>query len=101
MMKPWGISNSLQPLSPLGLKGKRRKKVTQKTRELELGEGEGWNIAAQRAGRWGIDYAELSSPTAATHLPPHQYFPLAKTNWKPEGEDTWMMQPTEIKPREE
>lgn len=98
-MKPWGISSSWKSLSPLDLKGKRRR-VTQEAGELEPDREMVRSTAVQWAKRrgWrGIDYPPLS---LLPLLPPtglsHHWFLLAKPNRESEDRDTWMMHFLEV-----
>lgn len=87
MMKPPGISDSSEPLSPLGQKRKRRERVTQNVRQLEPERVQ----TLQYKG--GADHPAPSSPLPTTGLPP--LLSIGQTQLEVRGREAWMVQTVE------
>ena len=86
-MEPGGVSNSWKSLAPLGLKGRRRERLTQ--------TGDSWSqgrvktLSYDKAGRWGWGYWIYCSLFSHCFHPlgSHHCFPLETSRWGQEHLD--------------
>ena len=54
MMEPWGVSNSWKSLAPLGLKGRRRERLTQTGDSWSRGKSDGQNTVLGQGREVGV-----------------------------------------------